>query len=238
MLFQTDYGEDNINFSDKKYKIYYSNLISLEDMLRNNNESEEVINCMSEFNFIPKYYYKFNLFKSKQNKENNNDISEIVQSFYKEEIKKIENNIMIFYSKQNLNKIYKDKNINNDSVNVYQSLLGLKKRIAKTYENSINFFKLYKYCLKYPFKYIKIQIYNEQNQTIEKNDIIFDDDLLDKNFKLRYSFPLIEKIIDKIINKYDNEDKININELSGSAYGHALELKIRENLKCIKEDRN
>ena len=236
MLFQTDYGEDDINFSDKKFKIYYSNLISLEDMLRNNNEPEEVINCMSEFNFIPKYYYKFNIFKSKQNEEKKKDISDIVQSFYEESIKKIENNIMIFYSKQNLNKINKDKNITNDSVNVYQNLLGLKKRIAKTYENSINFYKLYKYCLKYPFKYIKIQIENEQNETIETNDIIFDDDLLDKKFKLRYSFPLIEKIIDKIINEYDNEEKINIKELSGSAYGSALELKIREKLKYFKEE--
>ena len=229
MVFQADYNEDKVNFSDKKFKIYYSNLISLEDMLRNNHESEEVINCMSEFNFIPKYYYKFNIFKAKQNKDKKNNISDIVQSFYKEEIKKIQNNIMIFYSKKNLNQINKDKIINNDSVNVYQNLLSLKKCIAKTYEDSINFPKLYKYCLKYPFKYINIQIENE------KNDIIFDKDLLNKKFKLRYSFPLIEKIIDKIINEYDNEEKINIKQLSGSAFGNALELKIRENLKSFKE---
>ena len=184
---------------------------------------------MSEFNFIPQYFYKFNLFKAKQNKDKMDNISDLVQSFYKQEIRSIRNNIMIFYSKQNLNQISKDKSINNDGANVYQNLLSLKKCIAKTYEDSINFPKLYKYCLKYPFKYINIKIENKNNE------IIFDNNLVDKKFKLRYSFPLIEKIIDKIINEYDNEDKINIKELSGSAYGNALELKIRENLKSLDE---
>ena len=229
MIFQEDNDENNPSFSDKKFIIYYSNLISLEDMLRAKKESEEVINCMSEFNFIPQYFYKFNLFKAKQNKDKMDNISDLVQSFYKQEIRSIRNNIMIFYSKQNLNQISKDKSINNDGANVYQNLLSLKKCIAKTYEDSINFPKLYKYCLKYPFKYINIKIENKNNE------IIFDNNLVDKKFKLRYSFPLIEKIIDKIINEYDNEDKINIKELSGSAYGNALELKIRENLKSLDE---
>ena len=73
---------------------------------------------------------------------------------------------------------------------------------------------------------------NDIRNTLESNA---SDNLLNKKFKLRYSFPLFEKIIDKIINEYDNKEKININELSGSAYGNALELKIRENLKYLKE---
>ena len=39
-----------------------------------------------------------------------------------------------------------------------------------------------------------------------------------------------------MIEEYNNDDKININELSGSAYGNALELKIRENLNKLKEN--
>ena len=216
----------HINVSKKKQKIYYSNLISLEDMLRNKKESNNIIECMSEFNFLPKYYYKFNLFKANKILDGEKNIDNIIQSFYAEEIKRIKNNLTVFYSKMNLNK--KEIIKKNDS-NIYQNLLNLKKCIEKTYENSINFPKLYKYSLKFPFKYINIQIENETT------DIKFDEALKLKKFKLKYSFPFIETVIDKMINEYDNEDKININELSGSAYGNALELKIRENLKNLEQ---
>jgi len=225
--FPTYQEASNISFSNKKLKIYYSNLISLEEMLMNNNESIEIIACMSEFNFLPKYYYKFNIFKIKKNLEEEKDISNIIKSFYEEEMKNIENNITLFYSKMNLNRIKEYKYKNNDA-NIYQNLLNLKKCIAKTYENPINFPKLYKYSLIFPFKYINIQFENE------KVEILFDENLKSKKFKLRYSFPLVEKVIDKMIEEYDTEDKININNLSGSSYGNALERKIRENLNNFK----
>ena len=38
-----------------------------------------------------------------------------------------------------------------------------------------------------------------------------------------------------MIEEYDNRDKINIDELSGSAYDNDLELKIRENIKNFKQ---
>ena len=44
--------------------------------------------------------------------------------------------------------------------------------------------------------------------------------LNDKNYKV--------KMLYQLENEYDNEEKINIKELSGSAYGSALELKLRE----------
>ena len=53
LIFQQKIKKSDISFSDKKKKVYFSNLISLEDMLRNNNESNEVINCMSEFILFP-----------------------------------------------------------------------------------------------------------------------------------------------------------------------------------------
>ena len=67
------------------------------------------------------------------------------------------------------------------------------------------------------------------------NDIIFDNELKNKKFSLRYSFPFVEKVISKMIEEYDNRDKINIDELSGSAYDNDLELKIRENIKNFKQ---
>ena len=69
-------------------------------MLRNNNESNEVINCMSEFNFIPKYYYKFNLFKAYKNIIKENNIGNIIQSFYEEERKKITKILQYFILKR------------------------------------------------------------------------------------------------------------------------------------------
>ena len=225
-IFPTNYKSAEISFSEKKLKIYYSNLISLEDMLRKQMESNDIINCMSEFNFLPKYYYKFHLFKAKKNIENEKNICKIIQSFYDEEIKSIKKNITIFYSKKNLNEF---EIIKNNDANIYQYLLKLKKCIAKTYETPIDFPKLYEYSLKFPFKYINIQIDNKAT------DIKFDETLKYKKFILRYSFPFVEKVIDKMIEEYDNEDKININELSGSAYGNTLELKIRENLNYFNQ---
>ena len=231
LVLPTYHGTSNITFSDKKLKIYYSNLIELEEMLINKNESNEIITCMSEFNFLPKYYYKFNLFKIKKYLKQEKNISNIIQSFYEEEMKNIKNNINLFYSKMNINKIKENKVMNNNNnVNIYQNLLKLKKCIAKTYEHLISFQKLYKYSLQFPFKYINIQIENEAI------GIIFDEKLKSKKFKLRYSFPFIEKVIDNMIKEYDNKDKININELSGSAYGNALEIKIRENLNNFKHN--
>lgn len=215
--------------SDKKLKVYYSHLISLEEMLYAKNESENIINCMSEFNFIPKYYNKFNIFKQNQNLKGGENIDNIIKLFYDKESLRIKNNIEIYNSKMNLaNK----NNINRDA-NIYQNILKLKRIIAKTYEKSISFSKLYKYILKYPFKYVNILEESEEINDIL--DIKFDKNLINKKFKLRYSFPFVEKVIDKMIKEYDNDKKIDIKDLSGSAYGNALELKISENLACFKQ---
>ena len=99
----------------------------------------------------------------------------------------------------------------------------------KTYEKSIPFYKLYSYSLKYPFKYIKIYLENDIN------DIIFDKSLKRRYFKLRYSFPFVGDVIKSMIEEFNNDNKLNIDELSGSAYGNALEIKIRENLNKFEE---
>ena len=227
LILPINYQKIDVNFCDKKQKIYFGSLVYIEDVIRYQDEPNDIINCMSEFNFIPKYYYKFNLFKNVKILEGKNNIDDIIKSFYEEEYNNIKNNITIFYSKMNLNQ--NKIEIKNNNVNIYQNLIKLKKSIAKTYENSINFPKLYKYSKIFPFKYINIQIENE------KTDIKFDEELKFKKFRLKYSFPFIETVIDKMIKTYDNENKININELSCSAHGNALELKIRENLNKFEQ---
>ena len=59
------------------------------------------------------------------------------------------------------------------------------------------------------------------------NDISFDNSIIKYKYKLNYSFPFIEYVLNKIIDKYDNNDIIDIKDLSSSAFDNALELKIR-----------
>ena len=215
------------SFSSEKLKVYYSRLISLEDMLKNKKESKEIINCMAEFNFIPKYYNKFNIFKAKKILNEENNIDKIIELFIREETSRIKNYITDYYSKT-----YLENKKNANDTNIYQNILKLKRIIAKTYENSIGFSKLYKYIKNHPFKYVNIIMEDVKNDDIY---IKFDKKLTNKRFKLRYSFPFVEKVIDEMIMEYDNDDKIKIKDLSGSAYGKTLEFKIRENLSSIKQ---
>ena len=223
------YPSDNEKtFSTEKLKIYYSNLISVEKIIDDKNVNKQFVECMSYFNFLPKYYYKFYLFKIIKNLEGEKNISNIIKYFYEQENKNIKYNITKFYSNLNIKPKSEFEKQKNNDINLYQNLLKLKRCISKTYENSIRFYKLYEYSLKFPFKYINILIENEKV-------MIFNESLENSSFKLRYSFPFIENVIENMIEGYNNNDKININELSGSAYGNALEIKIRENLNKFKE---
>ena len=219
-----------INFSSEKQKIYHSNLISLENILKVQNVSNKIIECMSDFNFLPKYYNNFNIFKATKIINGENNIVNVIKSFYDKELKIIRYNISVYYTKMILNLKSDIEIFKNNKINIYQMLLKIKKCIAKTYENSINFPTLYKYSKMFPFKYINILLENGED------NIKFNEQLKDKRFKLRYSFPLFEKVIDKMIYEYKNEEKININQLSGFAYGYTLELKIRENLESFKQN--
>ena len=216
--------KDTKTICNEKTKIYYNKLISLEKIFDDNNEIKE---CMSNFDYLPKYYYKFYLFRVVKKLEGETNISLVIKYFYEQQMNNIKDNINKFYSKLDLNQ---KKDVKNPYVNIYQNLLKLIKCIRKTYEESIPLFKLYDYSSKFPFKYINIQTENE------KNDIIFNKELRGKNFKLAFSFPLVEKVIENMIEGFNNNDKIDINELSGSAYGNALEIKIRENLNKFKQN--
>ena len=185
---------------------------------------------MSDFNFLPKYYNNFNIFKATKIINGENNIVNIIKSFYDKELKIIRYNISVYYTKMILNLKSDIEIFYYNKINIYQMLLKIKKCIAKTYENSINFPTLYKYSKMFPFKYINILLENGED------NIKFNEQLKDKRFKLRYSFPLFEKVIDKMIYEYINEEKININQLSGFAYGYTLELKIRESLESFKQN--
>ena len=230
-IYKNNQTRSNQTRSRDKLKIYFNNLISLEGMLENNKVNKEINECMSNFNFLPKYYYKFYILRIIKEMEGETNISKIIEIFYQQQKENIHSNINNFYSNLSLkpNKKYEKKN--KSEINTYKNLLNLKRCISKTYENPISLYKLYEYSKTFPFKYINIIKENED----EKSGIIFDESLRKKFFKLRYSFPFVENVIDSMIESYDSNDKLNINELSDSAYGNALENKIRKNLNTFQE---
>ena len=218
-----------INFPQKKIiipydttpvNIYYNNLIDLKYII--NEESKEIYNFMSNFKYLPKYYKKFNIFRISQKINNINDDSLVIENFKKEISDKIRINIKNFYTKEY-------NNFNNSYNNIYNYILELKNKINKYNDKNISFKKLYKFSKKYPMKYIIVE--PEDNS----NNISFDDSIVNKIFKINFSFPFIEYVLNSIIEEYDNSNKIDINYLSGSAFGNALELKIIEYIKKFEE---
>ena len=203
-------------------KIYFNNLVDLKEIIKAN-ESEEIYEFMSNFNYLPKYYNKFLSFRISQKlsiKKNNNN-SSIIDKFKKEIQTKIIKNIRNFYFKT-----LDTDNINN---NIYKYITKLKIKINKYNDKGINFNKLYKFSKKYPMKYIIVETENNSNF------INFDDSIINNKFKINFSFPFIEYALNSMIDEYDNNNKISIKDLSGSAFGNALELKIRKYINGLKE---
>ena len=99
--------------------------------------------------------------------------------------------------------------------------MELKGKINKYNDKTINCNQLYKFSKKFPMKYIIVE---SKDKT---NNIRFDDKLIDKKFRINYSFPFIEYVLNNIIEEYDFSNKIDIKDLSGSTFGNAHELKIR-----------
>ena len=70
----------------------------------------------------------------------------------------------------------------------------------------------------------------------DKSNIIkFDSKIKDKKFKINFSFPFIEYVLNNMIDEYNDGSKIDIKNLSDSAFGNALELKIRKYMNELKE---
>jgi len=207
-----------IQYNTTPTKIYINNLVDLRQIIKEK-ESEEIYEFMSNFNYLPKYYNKFLSFRISI--KNNNNNSFIIDNFKKEIKNKIIKNLRNFYIKS-----WESDNFNND---IYKYITKLKIKIDKYFDKRINLNKLYKFSKKYPMKYIIIK--SEDNS----NSINFDDSIINNKFKINFSFPFIEFILNSMIEEYDNNNKICIKDLSGSAFGKALELKIRKYIDELKE---
>ena len=209
-----------ITYDTSPVKIYYNNLVDLKEIIKKK-EPEEIFNFMSNFNYLPKYYKKFITFRLNQNSNNIEDNNLIIENFRKEINNKISKNINNFYAK--------DMNISNIYNNIYNYILKLRRKINKYNDKQISFKKLFNFSKKYPMKYIVVE-------TEDKSNIVkFDSEIKNKRFKINFSFPFMEYVLNNMINEYDNEGKININDLSGSAFGNALELKLIKYMNELKE---
>ena len=172
---------------------------------------------MSNFNYLPKYYNKFISFRTNQELQNIKNNITIINNFKKKMNNKIKNNLKKFYNKEYTNLF----------INIYKYVLELKYKINKYNDKPINFNQLYQFSKNFPLKYIIIETEDKAN------NIKFDDNLINKKFKINYSFPFIEYVLNDIIEEHDFNNKIDIKDLSGSAFGSVLEQKIRKYIKQL-----
>ena len=209
-----------INYNRSPVKIYYNNLVDLKQIIKEK-EPEEIYNFMRNFKYLSKYYKKFNTFRFNQNLNNIKDNNLIMENFKKRISNKICEYIEQFYS----------KGLDTDEIcnNIYNHILKLKRKMNKYIDKKLSFKKIYKFSKKYPMKYIIIEPVDQTN------NIRFNDSIISKKFKLNYSFPFIEYVLNKMIDEYDNETKIDIKYMSGSAFGNALELKLRNYMEGLKQ---
>jgi len=200
---------EEIKINPEKTKIYFSEIISIEPLIEKLND-EDLYRCMNNFNFIPKYYQRFLIFKKTYNNKGN-----IYHDFLEFQYNIIKNNLSKFFN------IY-------DNENIYQSLISLKDIIINSKNKPINYQTLYTYSKNYPFEYLSMKIDGQSNK------IYIDDDISNNKFVINYSFPFIEYAFDKIIEEYNIDSSFDINKLSENAFRNALEFKICENIVTNK----
>jgi len=189
--------------------IYYNEIISIEPLIKQLKD-EQLYKCMNNFKFFPKYYKRFLIFKKNYNNKGN-----IYDNFTNLQLNRIKNKLKKFFYKY-------------DNENVYQSLISLREIIINAKNNPINYKALYSYSKIYPFKYLSIKMVGKSNS------IYINQSLFNQKFDINFSFPFIEYVVNKIIEEYNNDSSIDIEKLSGSAFGNAFEYKISENIVTNK----
>ena len=234
MLYQLAKEEIKNNKNEqmqKVKKLYYNSLINIKDII----QDKDIKECLYYFNYSPKYYSKFLKFQKKQKENGITNIKNIIQNFYEDQFEKINNNINKFYL--NINNRRKTDKL--PLLNPIENLIKLKKVVEN--RNEINFFKLSEYSKIFCFKYLYLSECNSNSEDKKKNECNKEDkkkyfiDLNEKDnkrvFTLNYSFLFIKIVNEKIINNLMNNNNIvEINQLSGSAFGNALELKFKEEI--------
>lgn len=203
---------------DKYDIIYVNNLISIEEIVNGSNDKE----MFRLFNFNPKTYIKFNTILQNYPASLSNDRN---KSFLDSRFKEINGKIDLFYRK--LKSIKKYSTYSPESLK--GSFLMMLNEIIKT-EKKLNLLELIQYLEVFPFKYLKINLV--ENDTVKKENIIYlNKDLKDSRFVLEYSYEFVEIAFSKILYLIPSKTLIDMQDLTGSAIGPLVENKIKRNLE-------
>lgn len=198
----------------ERTKIKYINkLISIENI---ENEKQELISLLDNFDYNPKYYYKFKIFS--QNYKNFS-YREIYPKFLQKINKHISQNIKSFYRNYNF-KVNSDMNLEQIMISNLVLLFSLIE------DNTIiNFTDLISLIEPFPLKYVKII----PIQAEKKNIINIDTNICNNSFKLEYSFPFIRFVISRLIYDQGNHGCLrHINQNAG--LGIFLEIQIKKSI--------
>ena len=196
--------------------IYINNLISVKTIINKDDD-----NLLRLFNYNPKTYTKYNLaFTLNEQKTYLHD------SFLRKSFNEINYKIKTFYDNLSYKK-YKEYS----SENLKGTFLLKLNEIIKN-NKELDLQELIKSLEVYPFKYLKIYITDSDPK--DNNIIVLNDNLINKKFKIDYSYEFIEIAFSKIIDMIANIRLIDMNDLTGSGFGSFLENKIRKKIEKEK----
>ena len=202
--------KDTSNYEKNRIEIIYiSELISVKNI------KDDKVKYLNLFNYNPKYYIKFEQFLI--------DKYDSMDDLYKQFLKKIESDISI-----KIRKYYDD--IKYDSLK-NESIIELIK-MKDLVDNKIRFTApiLIKYIKEFPMKYIKIKVYNKNendNNNISNNLFKLNTKFENTEFYFEFCFPFFGIIISKLIYMNQNYYSISYDNLSGSGKGYFIEQKIK-----------
>ena len=212
-----------INSRKKKFEKKFIQIVYINELISAKNldlENKELVEKMSDFNYNPKYFYKFKKYYLDNNNRFNSD--ELYYYFCKEMYKSISEKIKKYYHNYASNTKDKSGLIINYIKNVQEIIDN---------EKIYTFNELIEILNQIPLKYIKILKNKESANEIKEenynnnNIIILNENIINSKFKLVYSFPFIKFVFMRLF--YDLE-VIDLNHLSPSGIGSELENIIKK----------
>ena len=201
--------EDTSTENNQIEIIYMNELISVKNI------EDDYTKYLNLFNYNPKYYIKFKKFLS----DKDGSMDDLHKQFLKVTEKNISEKIREYFSGN------KYDTLKNESI---VELIKLKDLV----DNKVRFTAplLIKYIKEFPMKYIKVKVYNKNENdinNISNNYIKLNTQFKETEFCFQFCFPFFGAIISKLIYMNENDYSIVYNELSGSGKGSFIEQNIR-----------
>ena len=209
--------ETTKNKKEKLSIIYINKLISIKHL--QNDKNINFIQKMEDFDYNPKYFYKWMNFYDLNNSVNPISIEEVYSEFLNFMYDRISKKIIQFYKSYCLKS---QEEIFEKTIVKYLAILLdlIQKEEELTLDELI-------YILEYlPLKYIRINKVEDFNNKINNNLIVLSEDLNKFKFKFEFVFPFIEFVIRRYIYETGIIGNINFASLSPSGIGSILEIEV------------